>query len=158
MQPIHPQARIGHVHLKVADLDASISFYEDVLGLELMQRYGDSAAFLSAGGYHHHLGLNTWTSKGGQPPEKGRTGLYHFAMLYPDRAALAAALRRALDRGITLDGAADHGASEAVYFHDLDDNGIELYWDRDPKDWPRDADGQLALVNDPLDIPALLES
>lgn len=153
---IHPQARIGHVHLKVADLDRALAFYRDVLGFEVQQRSGDRAAFLSAGGYHHHIGLNTWESAGGTPPPTGHTGLYHLAILYPDRPSLAAALTRVLDAGVTLDGAADHGVSEAVYFRDPDGNGIELYRDRPEEDWPRDADGTLAMVNTRLDIPALL--
>lgn len=153
---IHPEARIGHVHLKVADLDRALAFYRDVLGFEVQLRYGDRAAFLSAGGYHHHIGLNTWESAEGTPPPAGHTGLYHLAILYPDRAALSAALTRVLDAGVTLDGAADHGVSEAVYFRDPDGNGIELYRDRPEEDWPRNADGTLAMVNTRLDIPALL--
>lgn len=154
--PIHPLARIGHVHLKVANLDRAEAFYRDVLGFEVQQRSGDSAAFLSAGGYHHHIALNTWDSAGGTPPPAGHTGLYHVAILYPDRPSLATALSRVLDAGVTLDGAADHGVSEAVYFRDPDDNGIELYRDRPQEEWPRDADGTLAMVNTRLDIPALL--
>ena len=154
MTPDSPH--VGHVHLKVADLDRSITFYRDVLGFELTQRYGARAAFLGAGGYHHHIGLNTWESAGATPPPKGHTGLYHAAFLYPNRASLAAVLRRVLDAGIPLDGAADHGVSEAVYLRDPDQNGVELYRDRRPHNWPRDAQGELAMVNDPLDLEALL--
>lgn len=148
--------RIGHVHLKVSDLDRSIAFYRDVIGLEVTQRYGAQAAFLSAGGYHHHLGLNTWESQGGPRPPRNAVGLYHTAFLYPDRTALARACRRALEAGVRIEGAADHGVSEAIYFSDPDGNGIELYRDRAPEDWPRDAAGRLEMVNDPLDLPALL--
>lgn len=148
--------RIGHVHLKVADLERAIAFYRDVLGLNVMQRYGRQAAFLSVDGYHHHLGLNTWESAGGTPAPRGHTGLYHTAFLYPDRHALAVALARVLAAGITLDGAADHGVSEAVYFTDPDGNGIELYRDREMAEWPTDAQGTLAIINDPLDLDALL--
>ncbi|HAW48443.1 MAG TPA: glyoxalase [Roseovarius sp.] len=155
--PVHPATRIGHVHLKVADLDRAIGFYSGVLGFEIMQYYsGGRAAFLSAGGYHHHIGLNTWQSLGGTPPPPGHTGLFHTAFLYPDRAALGDAVRRVLDAGIPLDGAADHGVSEAVYLRDPDDNGVELYRDKPESDWPRDAEGNLAMVNDPLDVEALL--
>ncbi|GAA5064575.1 VOC family protein [Roseibacterium beibuensis] len=152
----HPETRVGHVHLKVSDLDRSIAFYREVLGLELIQKFGHQAAFLSAGGYHHHLGLNTWESRGGTPPAPGTTGLYHLALLYPDRPALAQALKQVLGSGVRLDGAADHGVSEAVYFRDPDQNGIELYVDRAPEDWPRDSDGNIEMFNAPLDIPALL--
>ena len=152
----HPETRIGHVHLKVADLDRSIAFYRDVMGFELQQKYGHSAAFLSAGGYHHHIGLNTWDSRGGTPAPSGHTGLYHTAFLYPDRKALAATLARVIEAGVQLDGAADHGVSEALYFSDPDGNGIEIYRDRDPADWPREVDGNLKMMNAPLDIPALL--
>jgi len=148
-------ARIGHVHLKVADLDRAIAFYSGVLGFEVTQRYGAGAAFLAAGGYHHHIGLNTWESKGGHPPPPGTTGLFHTAFLYPDRAALGAVLRRVVEAGIPLDGAADHGVSEAIYLRDPDENGVELYRDRAPEDWPRDADGALAMVNAPLDLETL---
>lgn len=148
--------RIGHVHLKVADLDRAIAFYRDVLGFEVTQRYGRGAAFLSAGGYHHHIGLNTWESAGGTPPPAGHTGLYHTAILYPDHAALAEALRRVLSAGIAIDGAADHGVSEAIYFRDPDNNGVEIYVDRDPADWPRNDDGELSMVNAPFDLEALL--
>lgn len=155
-QPIHPEARIGHVHLKVADLDRAIAFYSGVLGFELQQRYGAQAAFLSAGGYHHHLGLNTWESRGGPPAPKGHAGLYHTAFLYPDRASLADALRRVRAAGIPVEGAADHGVSEAIYLSDPDGNGVELYRDRPERDWPRDAEGGLAMMNRPLDLDQLL--
>jgi catechol 2,3-dioxygenase len=148
--------RIGHVHLKVADLERAIGFYSGILGFELMQRYGTGAAFLSAGGYHHHLGLNTWESKGGKPPPPGHTGLYHTAILYPDRKALAGALKRLVEARWPIDGAADHGVSEAIYLSDPDGNGVELYCDRAEADWPRDASGQLRMVNAPLDLAALL--
>ncbi|MGC1497083.1 MAG: VOC family protein [Sulfitobacter sp.] len=150
-------ATIGHVHLKVADLDRAIAFYSDILGFEVTQRFGDQAAFLGAGGYHHHIGLNTWESAASTPPPAGHTGLYHCAFLYPDRASLAAVLKRVLNAGIKLDGAADHGVSEAVYLRDPDQNGVELYRDRAPADWPRDANGTLAMTNTRLDIPALLD-
>ncbi|HBB82683.1 MAG TPA: glyoxalase [Sulfitobacter sp.] len=149
-------ATVGHVHLKVADLDRAIHFYGDLLGFAVTQRYGDQAAFLGAGGYHHHIGLNTWESAGATPPPPGHTGLYHSAFLYPDRRQLARALRRVLEAGITLDGAADHGVSEAVYLRDPDNNGVELYRDRPQADWPRDAQGDLKMVNSPLDVAALL--
>lgn len=155
-QPVHPEARIGHVHLKVADLDRAIAFYSGVLGFELQQKFGTQAAFLSAGGYHHHIGLNTWESKGGTPAPRGHTGLYHTAFLYPDRASLGDALRRVAEAGIPLDGAADHGVSEAIYLRDPDGNGVELYRDRPEAEWPRDAEGRLAMVNAPLDLQALL--
>jgi len=147
---------VGHIHLKVTDLDRAIRFYGDVLGFELTQRYGDQAAFLSAGGYHHHIGLNTWHSKGTGPAPERAAGLYHVAFLFPDRASLGAALQRVLDDGTPLDGSADHGVSEAVYFRDPDGNGIELYRDRPEADWPRDASGELQMVNAPLDVAALL--
>ena len=153
---IAPATRIGHVHLKVADLERAIGFYSGVLGFELTTRYGAQAAFLSAGGYHHHIGLNTWESRGGTPPPPGHSGLYHAAILYPDRATLGDALRRVVEAGIPIDGAADHGVSEAVYLRDPDGNGLELYRDRDPGDWPRDASGTPAMVNAPLDLEALL--
>ena len=153
---IHPQTRIGHVHLKVADLERALGFYCGVLGFELMQRYGTEAAFISAGGYHHHIGLNTWESKGGQPPARGATGLFHTAILYPTRAALAEALRRVQKAGIPLDGAADHGVSEALYLRDPDQNGVELYWDRPEAQWPRTAAGGLAMYTRPLDVAGLL--
>ncbi len=154
--PIHPGARIGHVHLKVADLARALRFWRDVIGLEEQQRMGDRAAFLSAGGYHHHIALNTWESAGGSPPPPGSTGLYHVALLYPDRRSLAEALRRVLDAGIELDGASDHGVSEALYLRDPDNNGVELYRDRDRSEWPRDAQGGLAMVTRRLDVRALL--
>lgn len=155
-KPVDPQVRIGHVHLKVADLERAIGFYHGILGFEITERWGDEAAFLSAGGYHHHLGLNTWQSRGGSPPARGTTGLYHVAILYPSRAALADALRRLMNAGVRLDGAADHGVSEALYLHDPDGNGIELYWDRPPQAWPRAADGRLVMTNTPLDLDGLL--
>ncbi|ATI42748.1 glyoxalase [Pacificitalea manganoxidans] len=151
-----PATRIGHVHLKVADLDRALRFYRDVLGFEVTQRYGAQAAFLSAGGYHHHIGLNTWDSAGATPPPPGHTGLYHTAFLYPDRASLGAVLARVLAAGFALDGAADHGVSEAVYLRDPDGNGVELYRDRAEADWPRDPDGSLAMTNRALDLEALL--
>ena len=154
--PVDPQARIGHVHLKVADLDRAIAFYSGVLGFSVTQRYGAGAAFLAAGNYHHHIGLNTWESAGGTPPPKGHTGLYHTAFLYPSRAALGDALKRVLNAGIKLDGASDHGVSEALYLRDPDENGVELYWDKPEADWPRDADGALSMVNDPLDLASLM--
>ena len=153
---IDPRVDIGHVHLKVSDIDRSLAFYRDVLGFEEMQRYGDQAAFISAGGYHHHIGLNTWQSAGGPPPPPGSTGLYHHAILYPTRAALADALRRLIAAGIQLDGAADHGVSEALYLRDPDDNGVELYWDRPQEQWPRTPAGELAMYTRPLDLEALL--
>ena len=155
--PIHPRARIGHVHLKVADLDRALRFYRDVLGFELTQRYGAQAAFLSAGGYHHHIGLNTWESQGGSPPPDGSTGLYHLAIVYPTRAALADALRRLRDAGVPLEGASDHGVSQALYLRDPDGNGVELYWDRPQDQWPRDDHGQLAMFTRPLNLQALLD-
>lgn len=151
-----PGPTIGHVHLRVADLDRAIAFYTDVVGLTVQQHFGRGAAFLSSDGYHHHIGLNTWDSLGGTPPPRGHTGLYHTAFLYPDRPALAHALRRALDAGAALTGAADHGVSEAVYLDDPDGNGVELYVDRPAADWPRDADGALHMGNAPLDVAALL--
>ncbi len=152
----HPRTRIGHTHLKVSDLERSIAWYRDVLGLDLIQRYGSSAAFMSAGGYHHHLGLNTWHSRGGPRPASNATGLFHVAFLYPTRAALAKAVANVVAKGVDLTGSADHGVSEAVYFDDPDGNGIELYRDRAPEDWPRDNTGELAMVNDPLDLDELL--
>ncbi len=154
--PIDAGTRIGHVHLKVADLERALAFYCGVLGFELQQRFGRQAAFLSAGGYHHHIGLNTWESRGGQPPGPGTTGLYHLAILYPSRAALADALRRLVKAGVPLDGAADHGVSEALYLRDPDGNGVELYRDRPEAEWPRDAAGNLQMVTEPLDVEALL--
>jgi catechol 2,3-dioxygenase len=153
---IDPRVRIGHVHLKVADLERALGFYRDVLGFEVTQRYGAQAAFLSAGGYHHHIGLNTWESAAGQPPAPGTTGLYHVAILYPTRAALADSLRRLIAAGIRLDGAADHGVSEALYLRDPDGNGVELYRDRAESEWPRGASGGLAMTTRPLDLEALL--
>ena len=153
---IHPGVRMGHVHLKVADLERALKFYHDVLGFEVMQRMGKQAAFLSAGGYHHHIGLNTWESQGGRPPAPGSTGLYHLAIIYPTRAELADALRRLVAAGIELDGAADHGVSEALYLRDPDNNGVELYWDRPKEKWPRDAEGGLAMYTRPLDLEDLL--
>lgn len=155
-RPLDGNVRIGHVHLKVADLDRSLAFYCGVLGFDLKQRLGAKAAFLAAGGYHHHLGLNTWESQGGSPPAPGTTGLYHVALLYPSRAALGDALKRLLEAGIALDGATDHGVSEALYLHDPDGNGLELYRDRDEADWPRNADGTVAMYSRPLDLRALL--
>ncbi|HEX8299463.1 MAG TPA: VOC family protein [Rubricoccaceae bacterium] len=153
---IDPRTRIGHVHLKVADLDRALAFYVGVLGFELMQRYGTQAAFVSAGGYHHHIGLNTWESRGGSPPPPGTTGLYHVAILYPDRPALADALRRLVTAGVALDGAADHGVSEALYLRDPDGNGVELYRDRPETEWPRTDVGEIAMVTEALDLTALL--
>ena len=154
---IDSKVRIGHVHLKVADLERAIGFYRDVLGFELTQRFGRQAAFLSAGGYHHHIGLNTWESAGGSPPLPGMTGLYHVAIVYPTRALLADALRRVLAAGIELDGASDHGVSEALYLRDPDGNGVELYWDRPQEQWPRTPDGGLAMFTRTLDLNALLK-
>jgi catechol 2,3-dioxygenase len=156
-EKIHPQVRIGHVHLKVADLDRALKFYCGVLGFELQQKFGVQAAFISAGGYHHHLGLNTWDSKGGSPPAPGTTGLYHTAILYPDRVQLADALRRVLAAGMELDGAADHGVSEAIYLRDPDGNGVELYRDRPESEWPRGTNGELAMFSRELDLAALLK-
>ncbi len=156
MPAIDPLTRIGHIHLKVADLDRALSFYCGVLGFEIQQKMGSQAAFISAGGYHHHIGLNTWESKGGKPPPRGTTGLFHTAILYPSRAALADALRRVLAAGILLDGAADHGVSEALYLRDPDDNGVELYRDRPEPDWPRDAAGAIAMYTRHLDLDELL--
>ncbi|HEV2275147.1 MAG TPA: VOC family protein [Acidobacteriaceae bacterium] len=156
MEALHPQTRIGHVHLKVADLDRALGFYRDVLGFEVTQRIGNTAAFLSAGGYHHHLGLNTWESFRGPAPAPGATGLYHLAILYPNRGELADALERLIRAGIPLEGAADHGVSEALYLRDPDNNGVELYWDRPEEQWPRTASGELAMVTLPLDLHGLL--
>lgn len=153
---IHPETRIGHVHLKVADLERAVAFYRDAFGFEAMQHYGNSAAFLSAGGYHHHIGLNTWESRGGSPPPQGTTGLYHFAILYPNRTELARALKRLVDHGVSIDGASDHGVSEAIYLHDPDGNGIEIYRDRPREEWPREKDGGLGMVTKPLDVRSLL--
>ena len=155
MNAIDPGVRVGHVHLKVADLERAIRFYRDVLGFDVTQRMGNQAAFLSAGGYHHHVGLNTWESHGGSPPPDGSTGLYHVAFLYPTRRALGAALKRVLDAGVSLEGASDHGVSEALYLRDPDGNGIELYWDRPEPDWPRSADGSIAMYTRRLDLDSL---
>ncbi len=155
--PLDPRVSIGHVHLKVADLDRALKFYCGVLGFELQQRFGSEAAFISAGGYHHHIGLNTWESAGGSPPPPHSTGLYHLAILYPTRAALADALRRLLRAGIKLDGASDHGVSEALYLRDPDGNGVELYRDRPRDQWPRTPAGELAMVTRPLDVQKLLQ-
>ena len=154
--PINPGVRIGHVHLKVADIDRALNFYCGVLGFELTQRIGPQAAFISAGGYHHHIGLNTWESRGGPPPPAGSTGLYHLAILYPTRAELADALRRLIEAKIPLEGASDHGVSEALYLRDPDDNGVELYWDRPKEAWPFTADGKLAMFARRLDLTNLL--
>ena len=156
-RPIDSGVRIGHVHLKVADLERALAFYCGVLGFALMQRYGTQAAFIAAGGYHHHIGLNTWESLGGSPPPRGTTGLFHTAILYPTRAALADALRRLIAAGIPLDGASDHGVSEALYLRDPDQNGVELYWDRPPERWPRDQNGELAMGTKRLDLENLLK-
>lgn len=156
-KPIDPGVRIGHVHLKVADLDRALAFYCGILGFELKQRFGRQAAFLAAGGYHHHIGLNTWASRGGHPPAPGTTGLFHAAILYPSRATLADALRRLVKAQYPLDGASDHGVSEALYLTDPEGNGLELYVDRDEKDWPRTASGELAMDTRPLDLDALLK-
>jgi catechol 2,3-dioxygenase len=154
--PINPGVRIGHVHLKVADIDRALAFYCGVLGFTLTQRIGQQAAFISAGGYHHHIGLNTWESRGGPPPPAGSTGLYHLAILYPTRAELADALRRLTEAKIPLEGASDHGVSEALYLRDPDDNGVELYWDRPKQAWPLTADGKLAMFTHRLDLMNLL--
>ncbi|RGP39082.1 VOC family protein [Pseudotabrizicola alkalilacus] len=156
MSSIHPGTRVGHVHLKVADLDRAIGFYSGLLGFGVTQRYGPQAAFLSAGGYHHHIGLNTWESAGGTPPPPGHTGLYHTAFLFPDRKALAQVFKRLVETRWPIDGAADHGVSEAIYLTDPDGNGVELYVDRPEAEWPRDANGTLAMVNKRFDLAALL--
>jgi catechol 2,3-dioxygenase len=153
---IDPRVDIGHVHLKVSDIDRAIAFYEGVLGFEVMLRARDEAAFLSAGGYHHHIGLNTWESKGAGPPPRNTTGLYHTAIRYPDRKALAEALRRVVQAGIPVSGASDHGVSEAIYLRDPDDNGLELYRDRAPEEWPKNPDGTFTMISAPLDLDALL--
>jgi catechol 2,3-dioxygenase len=155
-RPINPDVRIGHVHLKVADLKRALRFYHDVLGFKVTQGYGQDAVFISAGSYHHHIGLNTWESKNGAPPAPGTTGLYHLAILYPTRAALADALRRLMEASVPLTGAADHGVSEALYMTDPDGNGVELYWDRPESEWPRDPDGTLAMYTRQLDVKSLL--
>ena len=153
---IDPLAKVGHVHLKVSDLDRAVAFYRDVLGFELQQRLGDEAAFLSAGGYHHHVGLNTWQSRGGSPPSPGTTGLFHVAFLYPTRESLAKAVQEVINAGVELTGASDHGVSEAIYLNDPDRNGIELYWDRPQEEWPRREGGELELFTAPLDLHELL--
>jgi catechol 2,3-dioxygenase len=157
-ETIHPETRIGHVHLRVADLERSLAFYHGVLGFEVMQRMGSSAAFLSAGGYHHHIGLNTWESLGGSAPPPGTTGLYHLAILYPTRRELGNALQRLIAAKIPLDGTADHGVSEALYLRDPDNNGVELYWDRPRSEWPKDVNDKLAMYSRPLDLHGLLET
>jgi catechol 2,3-dioxygenase len=157
-RPIDPQVRIGHVHLKVADLERAVAFYCGVLGFQLTQRYGSQAAFVSAGGYHHHIGLNTWESRGGSPPPPGATGLYHAAILYPTRAALADALKRLMEAHVALDGASDHGVSEALYLRDPDENGLELYWDRPQAEWPRTPEGHVDMYTRRLDLQALLRA
>ena len=156
--PIDAGVRIGHVHLKVADLERALKFYCGVLGFELQQKFGTQAAFISAGGYHHHIGLNTWESAGGSPPPPHSTGLYHVAILYPTRALLADAVRRVLAAGVELDGAADHGVSEAIYLRDPDGNGVELYWDRPKENWPRTPDGELTMFTRQLDLAELMKS
>ena len=156
MTQLDPGVDIGHVHLKVADLERAIGFYRDVLGFDLMQQMGDQAAFLSAGGYHHHIGLNTWDSKGAGPPPRNTTGLYHTAIRYPDRKALADALQRVLKGGVQVSGASDHGVSEAIYLRDPDENGVELYRDRPKDEWPRNEDGSFTMMTAPLDLQALL--
>ena len=155
---IDPGVRIGHVHLKVADIERALHFYCDVLGFDLMQRMGDSAAFVSAGGYHHHIGLNTWESRGGVPPASRMTGLCHLAILYPTRRSLAEALKRLIDAGISLEGASDHGVSEGLYLRDPDENGVELYWDRPESDWPLTPSGGLDMFTKPLDLQKLLDA
>jgi len=157
-RPIDKRVGIGPVHLKVADLERALAFYRNVLGFEVTQRHGTQAAFLSAGGYHHHIGLNTWESAGGKPPPPGATGLYHVAILYPTRLELADALRRVLQAGIPLDGASDHGVSEAIYLGDPDNNGVELYWDRPKEQWPRASDGGILMDTRPLDLDQLLQT
>jgi catechol 2,3-dioxygenase len=154
---LDPGVDIGHVHLKVSDIDRSLAFYEGVLGFDVMLRHGDEAAFISAGGYHHHIGLNTWESKGAGPPPPHTTGLFHTAIRFPDRKSLAEAVKRVVDAGIPLTGASDHGVSEAIYLRDPDDNGVELYRDRPPEEWPRNADGEMTMFTRPLDVAALLE-
>lgn len=155
MEKVHPATRIGHVHLKVSNLERSVRFYSEAIGMDLVQML-PGAAFLSFGGYHHHLGINTWESEGGAPPVDGTTGLYHFALLYPTRQELGRALKRLLEHGVRLDGASDHGVSEALYLHDPDGNGIELYWDRDRADWPLTPEGQIAMFTGPLNLRELL--
>ena len=155
---IDPNVKVGHIHLKVADLERAIAFYNGVLGFDITARYGKDAAFLSAGGYHHHIGLNTWQSKNGQPPAPGTTGLFHVAFLYPTRALLAKALKGVLEAGIPLDGAADHGVSEALYLRDPDENGVELYWDKPEHVWPKNEKGELTMFTRPLDLDSLLQT
>ncbi len=155
---LDPGTDIGHVHLKVADLDRAVRFYSDVLGFDVKQRLGDQAAFLAAGDYHHHIGLNTWESAGGSPPAPGTTGLFHAAIRYPSRAALGRALRRLAEHDVPLDGSSDHGVSEALYLRDPDGNGLELYHDRPQEEWPRDANGTLAMVSAPIDLEGLLSA
>ncbi|MEL7467293.1 MAG: VOC family protein [Pseudomonadota bacterium] len=155
-KPTAPEVSVGHVHLRVADLERAIEFYSGVLGFDVMQKFGDQAAFLSAGGYHHHIGLNTWESKGGTRPPPGHTGLYHSAFLYPTRAALGRAVKRVIDAGYPVIGRADHGVSIAVYLDDPDGNGVELYWDKPRAEWPLDADGNLTMINVPFDVDALI--
>ncbi len=154
---LDPRVRIGHVHLKVSDLDRALHFYRDILGFEVTQRYGSQAVFLSAGGYHHHIALNTWKSAGASPPPEHASGLYHLAILYPTRRELAVALQRLMQAGVSLDGASDHGVSEALYLRDPDQNGVELYWDRPEENWPRTPDGELAMVTEALDIDSLMK-
>lgn len=157
-EPIDPGVDVGHVHLKVSNLERSVQFYREAFGFEVTQMYGDQAAFLSAGGYHHHLGLNTWMSEGGSAPARGTTGLFHVAFRYPTRAALGKAVKRLLDRGIRIDGASDHGVSEAIYLRDPDQNGIEIYWDRPKAEWPLDDSGSLQMITEALDLHALVAS
>lgn len=157
MDNLDPGVRIGHVHLKVSDLERALSFYSGVLGFKITQRYGKNAAFIAAGSYHHHIGLNTWESAGGKPPPSGATGLFHLAILYPTRAALADALRRLMKANISLDGASDHGVSEALYLRDPDQNGVELYWDRPEAEWPRTPAGEIEMYTRPLDLDGLLK-
>ncbi len=156
MSSVHPQTMIGHIHLKVSDLDRAVKFYHEAFGFDVMARYGAQAAFLSAGGYHHHIGLNTWESAGGTPPPHGTTGLYHFAILYPTRQELARAFKRLLDHSVAIDGASDHGVSEAIYLHDPDHNGIEIYWDRPREEWPVDEAGNMTMFTHRLDLRNLL--
>jgi catechol 2,3-dioxygenase len=155
-EPIDPRVDIGHVHLKVAEIERSLGFWRDVLGFELQERLGDQAAFLSAGGYHHHIGLNTWESKGGAPPPRGTTGLFHVAIRFPTRRSLAEAVRDVVQAGVPLHGASDHGVSEAIYLADPDGNGVELYWDRPRDEWPRTSDGRIAMVTERLDLDGLI--
>jgi catechol 2,3-dioxygenase len=152
---VHPEVRIGHVHLTVSNLERALPFYRDALGFEVTQRYGSGAVFLSAGGYHHHIALNTWAGEGAPPPPPGRTGLYHFAILYPSRCELARAFKRLFDHGVAIEGASDHGVSEAIYLRDPDGNGVELCWDRPPNEWPRVGE-QLRMTTKPLDLDGLL--